>query len=105
MGIHTCVCMFVCTCMYRLVYKNMCICNAYVSVCVCVYICMCACVYIYYICGVHVYMCVCVGSSHNVHLHITGLPKSGCSYSVLKVERTLNVHSKAQQFTMADELG
>lgn len=55
MGIHTCVCMFVCTCMYRLVYKNMCICNAYVSVCVCVYICMC--VYILYMHCACVYVC------------------------------------------------
>lgn len=63
--------------------------------CLCVYVYICACVYIYYICSVHVHMCVGVGSRHNVHFHITGLPKSGCSYNVLKVERTLNVHSKA----------
>lgn len=66
-----------------------------------IYACVHVCIYIIYA----MCMCICVGSRHNVHLHITGLPKSGCSYSVLKVERTLNVHSRARQFTMADELG
>lgn len=78
-----------------------CIC---VSVCLCIY----ACVHVYILYKLYIIYAVCMcggGSRHSVHFHITGLPKSGCSYSVLKVERTLNLHAKARQFTMTDELG